>query len=115
MTVMATEKLPYDAKHVVYRDTGTLVHAFWTSDPEVARQLADRRTPNEAVNRLHYRDDVEVIATATRYYKTLDGTDFSGWVVASVSDYSNYTDPIPTKREAMKSLRRFVAQAFEKK
>lgn len=114
MATMTSQKLPYDAKHVVYRDTGTLVHAFWTSDPEAARQLADRRTPNEAVNRLYYRDDVEVIATATRYYKTLDGTDFSGWVVASVSDYSNYTDPIPTKREAMKSLRRFVTECFKR-
>lgn len=114
MATMTSQKLPYDAKHVVYRDTGTLVHAFWTSDPEAARQLADRRTPNEVVNRLYYRDDVEVIATATRYYKTLDGTDFSGWVVASVSDYSNYTDPIPNKREAMKSLRRFVTECFER-
>lgn len=114
MATMTSQKLPYDAKHVVYRDTGAVVHAFWTSDPEAARQLADRRTPNEAVNRLYYRDDVEVIATATRYYKTLDGTDFSGWVVASVSDYSNYTDPIPNKREAMKSLRRFVTECFER-
>jgi 5'(3')-deoxyribonucleotidase len=114
MTVMATEKLPYDAKHIVYRDDGTVVHAFWTSDPEAARQLADRRTPNKVVNRLYYRDDVEVIATATRYYKALDGTDFSGWVVASVSDYSNYTDPIPNKREAMKALRGFVAECFNR-
>lgn len=110
MTVVATAKLPYDAKHVVYRDTGTVVHAFWTSDPEVARQLADRETSNKVINRLYMQDNVEVVATATRYYKTLDGTDFSGWVVTSGHDYS---DPIATKREAMQSLRHYVTEYFE--
>lgn len=109
---MSAEKLPHTAKHVVYRDEGTKAHAFWTSDPETARQLADRDTPAETINQLWFRDDVEIVATATRFYKR-DGAGHSGWVVTSPSDRSAYTDPIPTKREAMKSLRRFVAQAFE--
>ncbi len=108
---MGTAKLPHTEKHVVYRDEGVMVHAFWTSDPDAARQLRDRNTPNDTINRLWGRDDVEMVATATRYRKTIDGTAFSGWIVSSGGGLI-YSDPIPTKREAMRSLRHHVAEAF---
>lgn len=108
MTVMATEKLPYDAEHVVIRDEPSMVHAFWTSDPDVARQIRDRNTSDEVLNRLWRRDDVELVAVATRYY-TRDGADFTGWVVEGSGTYS---DPIPNKRQAMQTLRGFIVGYF---
>lgn len=111
MIAMAAEKLPYDAKHVVYRDDGTMIHAFWTSAPEAARQLADRNTPGDVIERLWFRDDVEIVATATRFYKR-DGAGHSGWVVNSGPD--DYSDSIPNKREAMKTLRHHVTENFKR-
>lgn len=108
MAIMATEKLPYDAKHVVYRDEGTMVHAFWAADADVARQLADPNTPNEVIRRLWFRSDVEIVADATRFYKN-EGATFSGWIIASGGYHS---DQISNKREAMKSLKAIVADYF---
>lgn len=112
MTVMATEKLPYNAKHVIYRETagGMRVHALWTSDPEAAALLADPSTPKDVIDRLWFRDDVQVIATATRHYR-YEGADFSGWIVESSG---NPSDVIRNKREAMRHLRAAVAEYFNR-
>lgn len=40
---------------------------------------------------------------AVRYYKT-DGANFSGWIVRSNRDIYSYSDPIPTKAEAIKAM-----------
>jgi 5'(3')-deoxyribonucleotidase len=101
---------PYDAKHVIYRDSGHMVHALWAANPEHARQLADPTTPEEVINRLWFRDDVEIVATATRHYKR-DGAGFSGWVIECMGDP---TDSIRTKREAVKQLRMAVADYFKR-
>jgi len=112
MTVMATEKLPYDAKHVIYRESagGKIVHAFWTGDPAAAALLADPNTAEDVINRLWFRDDVEIVATATRHYR-YEGAGFSGWVVES----GGYPiDSISNKREAMRNLRAVVVAYFKR-
>lgn len=47
------------------------------------------------------RSDEEV--EAVRYYKT-EGATFSGWVIRSRVDSYSYSDPIPTKAEAIRYL-----------
>lgn len=46
------------------------------------------------------RDDGKV--EAVRYWAGRDG--FAGWVVRSTSDRYSYSDPIPTKAEAVAAL-----------
>jgi hypothetical protein len=113
MSEKAAERLPYDAKHVIYRESvhGLIVTAFWTSDPDVAALLADQDTPTDVVDqKLWLRDDVEIVATATRHYR-YEGADFSGWIVKSKGCPS---DPIPNKRVALKALRAAVAEYFNR-
>ena len=45
----------------------------------------------------------EVVAEALRFYKYQDG--FSGWVVRSMLDKHNYSDPIPNRRQAWRALK----------
>jgi hypothetical protein len=42
-------------------------------------------------------------AEATRYYRSL-GDYFDGWVVRSTSDRYSYSDPIPNKTQAIRTL-----------
>lgn len=42
-------------------------------------------------------------AEAVRYYKA-DGARFSGWIVRSTTDQYSYSDPVPTKPEAIELL-----------
>lgn len=109
MTVMATERLPYDAKHVIYRESagGKIVHALWTSDPVAAALLADPNTPKDVIDRLWFRDDVEIVATATRHYR-YEGAPYSGWTVQS----GRASDLTRNKRDAMRQMRRLVAAYF---
>jgi len=108
MITMTAERLPHTARHTVYRDSGTMIHAFWTSNPDIAQQLRDPATPDETINRLWFHNDVEIVATATRFYKR-DGAGHSGWIVESQGYPS---DSITNKREAMKSMRYAVASYF---
>lgn len=113
MTVMAAERLPYDAKHVIYRESacGKIVTAFWASDRDFAALLADPNTPDDEIDRrLWFRDDVEIVATAIRHYR-YEGADFSGWIVES---RRNPSEPIPNKREAMRTLRAVAADYFDR-
>jgi hypothetical protein len=50
------------------------------------------------------RDDGQ--AEARRFYKS-EGAAFSGWIVSSTSDSYSYSDPIPTKAEAIEALLRW--------
>jgi hypothetical protein len=47
------------------------------------------------------RDDGQV--EAVRFYLA-DGAAFSGWIVRSTTDQYSYSDPIPTKPEAIDAL-----------
>jgi hypothetical protein len=47
------------------------------------------------------RDDG--IVEALRYYQS-EGAGFSGWIVRSTTDQYSYSDPIPTKPEAIEIL-----------
>lgn len=107
------EEIAYDAKHVIYRESvyGKIVTAFWTSDQDLAALLADPNASDDVVDRrLWLRDDVEIVATATRHYR-YEGEDFSGWVVEIRRSRS---EPISNKREAMKALRAAVADYFNR-
>ena len=98
---------PYSAWNVHFVTRGPVITAVWVSDPAVS--------PEVALENLLRRDlpyEVEVIAEATRYYKR-DGAEFSGWVVNRGTGVLDYSDPIPTKREAMAALRRAVAKCFQ--
>jgi hypothetical protein len=50
------------------------------------------------------RDDDAV--EAVRFYKT-EGAGFTGWIVRSTTDPCDYSDPIPTKGEAIAMLLRW--------
>jgi hypothetical protein len=94
---------PFNAENVQYVDEGRFVTAVWCSDPAIA--------PEVALENLLRRDlpyEVEVVAEATRFYKS-EGANHSGWVV---SCGPNYGDSLPNKREAMKHLRWAVAERF---
>ncbi|MEO3856270.1 hypothetical protein [Acrocarpospora sp. B8E8] len=106
MTLMTAEKIPYDAKHVIYVDHGYMVRVLWTSNPVKAAN------PERLIATLHERgnDDVEVVATLTRFYKK-DGAGFSGWLTESQGYPS---DPIPNKREGMRQLRMVIAEYFKR-
>lgn len=107
MTAMATEKLPYDAKHVFIIDEGHSVYAFWTADPVKA---ADAKAGRLDVGDIIMSYDFQVIASMSRFYKR-DGADFSGWVVESRGHNS---DGIPNKRDAMRELRAAIAEYFNR-
>mgnify|MGYP001606121523 CR=1 FL=1 len=97
---------PYDAAHVQIVDNGTCVTALWIADPELARD------PRAALDRICDRTlDIEVVATATRYFK-YQGASVPGWIVKSGP--FEYSDPIPTKREAMQCLRRAIHEYFNR-
>jgi len=106
MTAMTAERVPYDADHVHIVDLGNgRIIALWIADP------AEAENPRQVAETVYERYDAEIVATAQRLYKR-DGADFSGWVVASPSDPHSYSDPIPTKREALQALRRAIADYF---
>jgi hypothetical protein len=90
---------PYNAENVRIVDAGVVVTAVWCSDPTV--------DPAVALENILHRDlpyEVEVIAEASWFFKN-EGAYFSGWVVGS-------SDPIPNKREALRELRRCIADHF---
>ncbi|MFI6594940.1 hypothetical protein ACIBHX_01760 [Nonomuraea sp. NPDC050536] len=108
MKTMTADRVPYDADHVHIVDLGNgRVIALWISDP------AEAEHPRQVAETVYERYDAEVIATAQRFYKR-DGADFSGWIVATPSDLYSHSDPIPTKREAMQSLRNAIADYFNR-
>jgi hypothetical protein len=106
-TAKATRR-PYSAENVQYVDDGLIVTAVWVSDPAI--------DPAEALENILRQDlpyEVEVVAEATRFYKS-EGAGFSGWVVSSHGGL-NYGDSVPNKREAMRHLRWTVADRFAPK
>lgn len=97
-------RTPYNADHVTYVHDRGHITAVWVSDPSIPAA--------EALDNLARRDlpyEVEVIAEATRFYKS-EGAAFSGWVITSGR---NYSDPIPTKTEAVEHIRDAVRHRFE--
>jgi hypothetical protein len=96
---------PYNAENVQYVDEGNIVTAVWCSDPSI-----DPKTALDNLLRQDLPYEVDVVAEATRFYKS-EGADFSGWVV---SCGLNYGDSVPNKREAMKHLRWAVAERFSR-
>lgn len=108
--IAMTEKptrTPYDAEHVAIVDNGHTVWALYIPNPEQAKD------PRAVVNNIASRcySDVEVIAQARRFYKR-NGSSFSGWIVESGLDYS---DPIPTKPEAMGTLNDAIRDYFNRR
>lgn len=78
------------------------VTAVWIGDEEL------RKNPRKVLENpeLFFRDDVEIIAEATRYYQS-DGSAFSGWVVSTSGSYS---DPIPNKELMLEQLKYVVSE-----
>lgn len=48
------------------------------------------------------RDDG--LVEAVRYYKSQDGSSWSGWIVRETATHGGYSDPIATKPEAIEQL-----------
>jgi hypothetical protein len=99
------ERRPYDAKHVQMVDMGHTVWALYIPDPEQAKD------PQHVADNLLRREyaDVEVVATARRFYKK-EGAHFSGWVVEAPG--GGNSDGIPNKRQAMQCLRLAIRDHF---
>ncbi|ELP66244.1 hypothetical protein STRTUCAR8_10227 [Streptomyces turgidiscabies Car8] len=77
-------RTPYDAEHIAIVELGHTVWALYIPNPDQAknpRAVADNITAPEHA-------DVEVVATATRCYKT-EGATASGWFISSGSDYGS--------------------------
>ncbi|MEW9530635.1 hypothetical protein [Microbispora sp. NPDC049125] len=105
-----TEKLPYNADHVIYRDFGHTVNALWTADPVLAEQLrnGDDDTFNRAI--LNPRNEIEVVGRISRCYKS-EGALYSGWVISSGDGREH---PVSTRKpDAMAVLRQTVADYFD--
>lgn len=105
MTVMATERLPYDAKHAIYADRGHSVDAMWTPDAEQAKDPKGIDIIDRA------NESVEMIASIERRYKS-DGYSEGGWFIRASGYGWDYA--APNKREAMKALRAAVAGYFNR-
>lgn len=101
----ATSRTPYSAEYVHVVDMGFTVWALYIPNPEHARD--PRNVADNILDRKYA--DVELIATAERFRKC-DGNGFSGWVVAGNGGNS---DPIPTKRQAMRDLRAVICDYFK--
>lgn len=100
-------RVPFALDRVLYLDKGTAVYALWTSDPGLWAAGA------QAVWDALLRRDVEteVIATARKFIKR-EGATFTGWV----AEYGIHsTDPMATKRQAVRELKRFTAERFTKR
>ncbi|GGP55775.1 hypothetical protein [Streptomyces abikoensis] len=101
----ATSQTPYSAEYVHVVDMGATVWALYIPNPDHARDprnVADNFLDPKYAN-------VELIATAERFRKC-DDNGFSGWVVAGNGGNS---DPIPTKRQAMRDLRAVICDHFK--
>ncbi|MFF7022996.1 hypothetical protein ACFY97_18585 [Streptomyces klenkii] len=101
----ATSQTPYSAEYVHVVDMGPTVWALYIPNPEQAKD--PRHVADNLLNPKYA--DVELIATAERFRKN-EGNGFSGWVVAGNGGNS---DPIPTKRQAMRGLRAVISDYFE--
>lgn len=105
-TTTTTEKVPYDAEHVLYVNYGHTVWALWTPDPDQAknpRAIADNITGRAYA-------DVEVIAEMSRLYKS-EGALVSGWQICADG---NAFMASTRKTDAMKQLRETVADYFNR-
>lgn len=98
-------RTPYDAEHIVIVELGHTVWALYIPNPDQAknpRAVADNITAPEHA-------DVEVVATATRCYKT-EGATASGWFISSGSDYGS--EGYPNKRAMREALRHTIHGYF---
>jgi len=98
-------RTPYDAEHVAIVDMGRTVTALYIPDPEQAKDpqaVADNITAPEYAN-------VEVVATATRCYKT-EGATASGWFIRSGLDSGS--EGYPNKRAMREALRLTISGYF---
>ncbi|MFC8889555.1 hypothetical protein ACFT54_10085 [Streptomyces cinereoruber] len=107
MTKCTTGRTPYNADHVAIVDAGETVTAVYIPDPEQAKEPA--KVVGDITDRKYV--NVEVVATARRFYKK-DGADFSGWVVESGPH--SYSDPVPNKPQAMTVLRDAIRGYFQR-
>lgn len=106
-TTATTEKVPYNAEHVIYRDLGLDVIAVWTDNSDVAHQLktGDRDTFERLC--LDRTIDVEVIGSIQRIRKS-DGYTHTGWLLDG-------SHPFGTRKpEAISQLREAVADYFNR-
>lgn len=94
----AKARTPYDVEHITIVDMGRTTWALYIPDPEQAknpRTVAANITAPEYAN-------VEVVATATRCYKT-EGATASGWFISSGLDSGSEGYPNkPAMREALR-------------
>jgi hypothetical protein len=98
-------RTPYDAGHVAIVDMGHTVWALYIPDPGQAknpRAVVDNITAPEY-------SDVEMVATATRCYKT-EGATASGWFISSGVDYGS--EGYPNKRAMREALRLTISGYF---
>ena len=97
---------PYDAKHVQIVDMGHTVWALYIPDPEQAKD--PRHVLDNILDRSKY-DDVEIVATATRLYKS-QGAAVSGWIIASGPEHGS--EGYPNKLEMRQALHLVIGQYF---
>ncbi|MFI1408829.1 hypothetical protein ACH4Y0_02650 [Streptomyces sp. NPDC020707] len=98
-------RTPYDAEHITIVDLGRTMWALYIPDPEQAknpRAVAENITAPEYAN-------VEVVATATRCYKT-EGAMASGWFISSGTDYGS--EGHPNKSSMREALRLTISSYF---
>lgn len=107
------ERRPYDAEHVLIRDFGKHVLAYWTEDPELARQLQEA-SGDEEFDRvfLNPRVDIHVIAHVDRIYKR-DGYNLSGWTLSKSGLGGGCDHAGPNKAGALKALKKAIAEHFK--
>lgn len=96
---------PYDAEHVQIVDQGLTVTALYIPDPEQAK---DPAYVLENILDSRYTN-VEVVATATRCFKS-EGATASGWFIRSGLDHGS--EGYPNKRAMHDALTHAIADYF---
>jgi hypothetical protein len=96
----------YDAKHVQIVDMGHTVTALYIPDPEQAKD--PHHVLNNILDNSKYAN-VEVVATATRVYKS-EGAMASGWFITSGGDYGS--EGYPNKAAMREALRLTIRDYF---
>ena len=81
----------------------------YREEPTMSTHQSDIRVTDYSGPRMGAYIGGTRVAEAVRYYKS-EGSGFSGWVVRSVSDPYNYSDPISTRKEARLALCDLVAE-----
>lgn len=102
-----TGRIPYGPEYVVYRDYGHTVDVVWVSDPDLYAHP-------EKINELDRTVEVEVIATATRQYKS-EGHEESGWAIqGGMRGGMGVYAVVPNKREMHEQLKAQIADYWDR-